>query len=282
MSKIIACIDGSIYTHSVVDHAAWAAKRLTASIELLQVLGRRDVSPTDLSGSISADAQQKLLSELARLDEERAKIIQQRARMVMDDARERLSAVAIGDVTTVLRNGDLLETLSDREGSADLVVIGKRGEAANFATAHLGSNLERVVRASQRPVLVASRAFAAIDKALIAFDGGSSILKAVDVLSRSQLMRDVDIHLVFVGKDVPEMRRRLEGAVAQLRAGGHTARFRFTDGIPDKAIAAIVEAERMGLLVMGAYGHSRIRNLLIGSTTTEMIRSCKVPVLLFR
>lgn len=282
MSKIIACIDGSIYTHSVVDHAAWAAKRLTASIELLQVLGRRDVSPTDLSGSISADAQQKLLSELARLDEERAKIIQQRARMVMDDARERLSAVAIGDVTTVLRNGDPLETLSDREGSADLVVIGKRGEAANFATAHLGSNLERVVRASQRPVLVASRAFAAIDKALIAFDGGSSILKAVDVLSRSQLMRDVDIHLVFVGKDVPEMRRRLEGAVAQLRAGGHTARFRFTDGIPDKAIAAIVEAERMGLLVMGAYGHSRIRNLLIGSTTTEMIRSCKVPVLLFR
>lgn len=282
MSKIIACIDGSIYTHSVVDHAAWAAKRLTASIELLQVLGRRDVSPTDLSGSISADAQQKLLSELARLDEERAKIIQQRARMVMDDARERLSAVAIGDVTTVLRNGDLLETLSDREGSADLVVIGKRGEAANFATAHLGSNLERVVRASQRPVLVASRAFAAIDKALIAFDGGSSILKAVDVLSRSQLMRDVDIHLVFVGKDVPEMRRRLEGAVAQLRAGGHTARFRFTHGIPDKAIAAIVEAERMGLLVMGAYGHSRIRNLLIGSTTTEMIRSCKVPVLLFR
>jgi nucleotide-binding universal stress UspA family protein len=33
---------------------------------------------------------------------------------------------------------------------------------------------------------------------------------------------------------------------------------------------------------MGAYGHSRIRNLFVGSTTTEMIRSCKVPILLFR
>jgi len=33
---------------------------------------------------------------------------------------------------------------------------------------------------------------------------------------------------------------------------------------------------------MGAYGHSRIRSLIIGSTTTEMIRSCKVPVALFR
>jgi nucleotide-binding universal stress UspA family protein len=33
---------------------------------------------------------------------------------------------------------------------------------------------------------------------------------------------------------------------------------------------------------MGAYGHSRIRNLMIGSTTTAMIRTCKVPVVLMR
>ena len=36
------------------------------------------------------------------------------------------------------------------------------------------------------------------------------------------------------------------------------------------------------LLVMGAYGHSRIRELIVGSTTTAMIRTGKVPVLLFR
>ena len=36
------------------------------------------------------------------------------------------------------------------------------------------------------------------------------------------------------------------------------------------------------MLVMGAYGRSRIRSLIIGSTTTEMIRSCKVPVVLMR
>jgi nucleotide-binding universal stress UspA family protein len=33
---------------------------------------------------------------------------------------------------------------------------------------------------------------------------------------------------------------------------------------------------------MGAYGHSRIRNFIIGSTTTEMVRSVKIPVMLFR
>jgi len=33
---------------------------------------------------------------------------------------------------------------------------------------------------------------------------------------------------------------------------------------------------------MGAYGHSRVRSLIIGSTTTEMIRSCRVPILIMR
>lgn len=52
--------------------------------------------------------------------------------------------------------------------------------------------------------------------------------------------------------------------------------------MPDKVIAEIVEGDGMDILIMGAYGHSRIRSLVIGSTTTEMIRSCRVPVLLFR
>ena len=42
--KIIALIDGSIYSQSVCDHAAWVATRTGALIDLLHVLGRRDVS----------------------------------------------------------------------------------------------------------------------------------------------------------------------------------------------------------------------------------------------
>ena len=53
-------------------------------------------------------------------------------------------------------------------------------------------------------------------------------------------------------------------------------------GPPDAVIAKSVEADGVDLLVMGAYGHSRIRSLIIGSTTTSMIRQCLVPVLLFR
>jgi nucleotide-binding universal stress UspA family protein len=45
--------------------------------------------------------------------------------------------------------------------------------------------------------------------------------------------------------------------------------------------AAAIVQESADLLVMGAYGHSSIRRLIFGSTTTDMIRSSPVPILLF-
>ena len=82
MTKILACVDGSLYSQSVCDHAAWAAERTGDAVEVLHVLGRRDVSsaPADLSGNLAADERDKLLAEFANLDEQRAKLMQVRGR----------------------------------------------------------------------------------------------------------------------------------------------------------------------------------------------------------
>jgi len=53
-------------------------------------------------------------------------------------------------------------------------------------------------------------------------------------------------------------------------------------GQPEEELGRLVEEEGFGMVVMGAYGHSRIRSLIIGSTTSEMVRACRVPVLLIR
>ena len=53
-------------------------------------------------------------------------------------------------------------------------------------------------------------------------------------------------------------------------------------GDPEIAIADYVKHAKIDMLVAGAYGHSRIRDLLIGSTTTALLRGCHVPVLCFR
>jgi nucleotide-binding universal stress UspA family protein len=284
MSKLIALVDGSVYSKSVCDHAAWIAKRTGSPIEIVHVLGRRETAtaPSDLSGSIALGARSTLLAELSALDEQRAKLAQRRGRAILEDAKAAIEPSGITDVATRLRLGDIVETIAEIEADADMVVIGKRGEGADFARLHLGSNLERIARSNRKPIFVASRAFKPIESFLIAFDGGASSMKAVDHVARSRLFEGLSCRILMVAQDTPEAQKRLQDAGSILQAGGYSVRADIVAGQPDAVIARTVETEGIDLLVMGAYGHSRIRNLVIGSTTTEMIRSCKVPVVLFR
>ncbi len=281
--KIIALVDGSVYSTSVCDHAAWVAGRTGAPVELLHVLGRREGAETrDRSGAIALGARTALLNELAALDAQRAKLMMERGRAILDDARAKLEEAGLAEITTRLRHGDIVETVAEIEDQARVIVIGKRGEAADFATGHLGSNLERLVRSSHKPVLVAARAFRPIEKVLVAFDGGISALKAVDHIARSPVFEGLKIHVVTVGTADAQVTKGLENAQATLRAAGITAETSTLPGQPETALARLVEDAGFDLLVMGAYGHSRIRSLIIGSTTTAMIRACKVPLILMR
>lgn len=180
--------------------------------------------------------------------------------------------------------GFLVDTFHEFEGQVDLIMLGKRGENANFATEHLGSTMERVVRASHKPCLVTSRAFKPVERILFAYDGSRSCQKALEFLATNSALRDLELHLVTVASEheAAAARQTLQAAEGVLRAAGCAPVAQILVGVPDNEISAYVEARGIGLLIMGAYGHNRIRQLIIGSTTTAMIRHCKVPVLLFR
>ncbi|PKP73973.1 MAG: universal stress protein UspA [Alphaproteobacteria bacterium HGW-Alphaproteobacteria-6] len=281
--KIIALVDGSIYSASVCDHAAWIAQRTGAPVELIHVLGRREApEKADLSGAIRLGARTALLEELAEIDAQRARLVSHRGRAILEDACAILDRAGVTDATSRLRHGDIVEAVAEVEEGARVIIIGKRGEAADFARGHLGSNLERIVRASHKPVFVASRAYRPISKVLVAYDGGVSAMRAVDHIARSTLFQGLDIHVVTVGQAGPEVKKGLEDARAMLRAAGIEAETSVLPGQPETALGKLVDEAHFDMLVMGAYGHSRIRSLIIGSTTTEMIRSCKVPVVLIR
>lgn len=47
-------------------------------------------------------------------------------------------------------------------------------------------------------------------------------------------------------------------------------------------ITNYITENNINFLIMGAYGHSRVRHLIIGSTTVQVLRSTKIPILLFR
>jgi nucleotide-binding universal stress UspA family protein len=121
-----------------------------------------------------------------------------------------------------------------------------------------------------------------IGRFLIAFDGGPSALKAVHHAATNPLLQGLEAHLLMTGKPDPDFARALEHAATGLRGAGFQVTADLLPGDPAETISAEVQKRGIDLLVMGAYGHSRIRRLILGSTTTHLIRTCRVPVLLFR
>ncbi len=280
MSTILACTDGSLYSPSIYQHASWVAERLGADIHVLHAIEHHESPATrDLSGNLGFSANDELLAELTSLDESRYRVARLRGKAILEDAEKQLGTAT---VTTTQRHGSLVDTVEEFEKDAALVVLGKRGEHANFSKGHLGSNLERVVRSAKIPVLVAAREFKPVSRFLIAFDGGTSSLKAIDYVANQPLLKGAECHLVSIGKPGSDLERSLEGAATALKGAGFTVLAELLSGDADEVISAKVKEARIDLLVMGAYGHSRIREFILGSTTTNLIRTCHVPVLLFR
>lgn len=284
MPTILACTDGSTYAPSLYQHAAWAAQRLTARVEVLHVLDHhRERAPgVDFSGSIGMDASALLTEELTKLEEAQGRVQRLQGKAILTDARHQLTAAGHTDIVTTQRHGTLVETIEELEPRCDLVAIGKRGTRADLAKDHLGANLERVVRTAVRPVLVTVPAFQPIERFVIAYNGGPSATRTIDYALASPLLQGLDCHLLRAGHVDDKAKSYLAEAAGKLRTGGYTVTPHSIDGAPEKVIAEVIQRERIQLLVMGAYGHSPIRAFILGSTTTNMVRTCPVPVLMFR
>jgi nucleotide-binding universal stress UspA family protein len=282
-SRILALVDGSTYATSVCHAAAWIAGKLGLGVDLLHILSDAHAKGTgDLSGALRLGARTALMEELVTLDAQRAKLAAKHGHAILDDAAALLSGDGVAPVEKKLRHGDLIETLTALMPEVRALVIGKRGEGSAGAFEHLGSNLERIIRSATVPVFVAAREFRPIEKVLIAYDGSASADRAVERMAQSPVFEGLTAVLVYAGQDTPTIRSQMNAAQSRLAVRGLQASIDIETGEPETALERKIRAEGFDLLVMGAYGHSRLRNLIIGSTTTAMIRACKVPVLLYR
>lgn len=283
MTHVMACIDGSPQAAAVCDCSAWASKRLDAPLTLLHVLDRQQYPVSgDLSGIIGLGSREFLLQELATLDEKRAKLALEEGRMMLDSARQRAISAGVAQPECRQRHGDLVESLRDLQDETRLLVIGRQGEDSGDAIQHIGSQLENVIRTMQRPILVAPNDFSAPQSVMLAFDGSATSRKGVEMLAGSPLFKGMPIHLVMVAADTADNQAQLEKARGVLTAAGFNVEIAIRAGEVEPTLHAYQAEHGIDLLVMGAYGHSRIRQFFVGSTTTNMIRTTSTPLLLLR
>ena len=282
--KVLACVDQSRFAEHVADYAAWAARRMDAPLELLHIIDRHPetASSKDHSGAIGIDAQEQLLSALSEEDAARSKAAREQGRLFLNRLRERAVAAGVDSPDVRQRHGHLEEALTEQEDQVRLFVLGRRGESAEHTQRDLGRNVERVVRSLHKPILTITEGFTEPNRVMLAFDGGSVTRRGVEMVAASPLFKGLPIRLLMSGKESREAPRQLEWARKALEAAGFAASSSLIPGDAESVIAKAVHDEDIDILIMGAYGHSPLRSLFLGSKTSDLLRSARIPTLLLR
>ena len=232
----------------------------------------------DLSGSSASTPPRNCLKELAKsMPHAAASHFAARAPCSMTRS-SKLRAAACPAVTTTQRHGVAGGDARRVRGRRRAAGHRQARRAGGFRHRPPRASLERVVRASRVPVLVAARAFRPIRRFPDRLRRRPGALKAVEFAAQQPLLAGLECQVATVGGGADT----LERPAAMLRGAGLEVTTHALKGDAEHAIAAHVAAADIDLLVMGAYGHSRIRNLLIGSTTTALLRACRIPVMVFR
>jgi nucleotide-binding universal stress UspA family protein len=283
MEFILAAIDASAHASGVCQYAAWAAGRLHLPVELLHVVQRQDAvaARRDLSGAIGLGVKSDLMEELVRLSEESSCAEIEKGRVLLAAGEQIVREAGVANVTSLHRHGGVVETILEREDNARVVILGRRGTDHEFAPEHIGSMIERVVRSSIKPVMIVSRAYTAPEHVVFAYDASPAAKRALERLANSPLFNGLPVTIVMAEAEGAAKRAALAEAEAAF-APDHPVTSVMTTRKAETVIPEVVAAETNPLLLMGAYGHSPLRRLFIGSTTTEMIRTVPAPVLLVR
>jgi nucleotide-binding universal stress UspA family protein len=276
---ILFCTDGSPAADVAGDYAIWFAGKLGARLHALYVTDIRLLEGpwiADLSGALGAQPYSALMPQLQQIQREKAATI-----LAAAEKRCRDAGVTC---ETAHETGTLVQVLLDREERADMVVLGQRGEHAAWSIDILGSSVERMVRASVKPCLVTPEKFRQIRRMLIAYDGSDESSKALRAgLALAPILGvDVTITTVAALGGEEDASGILHKAKQQAHDAGVEAQLELLHGDPEAQILQVRETIGADLIVMGAYGHTRIRELILGSTTSHVLRKADVPVLLVR
>jgi len=276
---VLGCIDGSAVSRAVCDYSAWIAKSVSAPLKLLHTIEHpREPAIADFSGAIGLGSREELLRELTQVEQERSRLQLEEGRLMLNAAKGRVIEAGAQPPELCQRHGSLAESLIELEDRIRLLVIGIRGET-HADQSGVSTQLESIVRALHKPILVVNREYTQPKRCMLAYDGSPACKKALDMMTSSPLFKTLPCHVVNVGDNAQPL---LDEASAILSNAGVEVKTAQLNGKIVNALCTYQHENDIGLTVMGAFSHNRVRDFLLGSFTHNMLEKTQRPLLLLR
>ena len=189
------------------------------------------------------------------------------------------------------------------ERDIQLLVVGATG-ASDLATALIGNTAEELVRTSPVPVLVVPHDtdWSAVEEILAPVDLSDPsresfglaldlarqygahlhILRSIDVPTTSVVPYEADVPPIDMESYERESKQSLESFIDEFDTDGVDYSTSLPVDTPHSAIVRTAEERGSDLVIMGTHGRRGVRRLLLGSTTTRVLRQIPAPLLTVR
>ena len=212
--------------------------------------------------------------------------LRKRARQTLEDFEIVAKRAGVRSYETRAVDDEAGAALSLQARYADLVVIGQTDRDAPSPTTQ-SDFPEFVVMSCGRPVLLVpafGRYQNAGNRILVAWDAGTSATRAITgAIPLLQRAARVDV-AVFNAESSEDGHGAEPGADIALYLARHGVKVNVvrqkTDIDVGNALLSLLTDLGSDMLVMGGYGHSRFREILLGGVTRTVLASMTVPVLM--
>jgi nucleotide-binding universal stress UspA family protein len=278
IKTILIPVDGSANSATAVDYGIYIAPILEASLSGLHVIDIYLIQGpmmTDVSATVGMPPYDGFFDAVETSLKEKADYV-----LKNFEDRCRAAGVACGTKKNI---GKISDTIIEEAEGADLILMAKKGEHFHLKEGGLiGSVAEVVIRHSGKPVMVIPESFREIESMGLAYDGSAPARKALELSLNISEKAKWPITVLIISADaakaadlsaqVEDMAQKGLADCEVIISGGREA---------DEILKFIAEGP-VELMVMGAYGHNRLREWLLGSTTSHIIHKSPIPVLLIR
>jgi nucleotide-binding universal stress UspA family protein len=164
----------------------------------------------------------------------------------------------------------------------DLVLFGHETHFRFGTVDRPDETLWNVLKHEPRPVVIAPRKLEPGSSVVVAYSGSPHANRALQAFQSSGLDLGEEVCVLSVGDDLAEATRQADRGVEFLRLHRIHAVTHALGPVDFVEQSVLEEVRRRGarLLVMGAYGHSTVREFLLGSITMAVLKESPVPVFL--
>jgi len=277
IKSILIPTDGSVNSSTALDFGLYLSEKFGAEINGLNVIDVRALDGpffSDISGSLGFIPYQNYLPNFQRILEERADLIL--------EAFNKMCAEKEVPAKTRRLTGIISNIIAEEAKKVDLVIMAQRGEHAQWSSGLLGSTTESVVRKAPRPVMVTPQKFRALHSVLSAYDGSYGANNALKFACEFVHATRGELTVLVAGHSEEKCRETAAEAEAFISPYSLKSSVAWVTGEAHEEILKYAESNRIDLIVMGAFGRSRVRELLLGGTTAYIMRKAQLPVLLLR